>query len=306
MASATAINDPVRLLHFSDIHLTYRPLGWTLRDLASRRVTGWVNWYALGRAHRFRYADRAGFALVKDILSRRPDHIVFSGDATFLGFPREVERVTEVLRVGDRQLPPGLAVPGNHDWYTPKAVESRTFEKKFAPWQQGERIDSHTYPFAQRHGPLWLVAINSAAPSPWPWDASGEVGQAQRDRLRNLLRTLSSGPRILVTHYPVCLADGRPEKRWHGLRDVAATVRIASEGGVGLWLHGHRHSAYHRPPSNDCPFPTVCAGSVAHAGKASYTEYAIRGANVCALRRVFDVERSEFCDGEAFELELKG
>src|SRR5262245_42351747 len=203
---ATATGDSVRFLHFSDIHLTARPRGWPLADLASRRVTGWINWYAFGRAHRFRFADRVAFALIRDIQQRQPDRIVFSGDATFLGFPREVEWATELLRVGDPQLPSGLATPGNHDLYTPAAVQSRAFETRFAQWQKGERVDSNTYPFAQRQGPVWLVAVNSATPSPWPWDASGQVGPAQRERLRDLLRQLSSGPRILVTHYPVKLA----------------------------------------------------------------------------------------------------
>jgi 3',5'-cyclic AMP phosphodiesterase CpdA len=302
---ATPTGDSVRLIHFSDIHLTARPRGWTLADLASRRVTGWINWYAFGRAHRFRYADRVAFALIRDIRQRRPDGIVFSGDATFLGFQRELERATELLRVGDPQLPCGLATPGNHDLYTQAAAQSRAFETRFALWQKGERVDSHTYPFAQRYGHIWLVAVNSAAPSPWPWDASGEVGQAQRNRLRDLLRQLSSGTRILVTHYPVRLADGRPETRWHGLRDVEETVRVACEGGIGLWLHGHRHSAYHRTASADCPFPTVCAGSIAQVGKASYAELAIEGRRVRGLRRAFDLETGQFRDGDAFEIEMK-
>jgi 3',5'-cyclic AMP phosphodiesterase CpdA len=296
----------VRLLHFSDIHLTTRPCGWTLRDLASRRVTGWINWYLLGRAHRFRHAEQAGFALVRDIRERRPDRVIFSGDATFLGFEREIDRAAEVLRVGDPELPSGLATPGNHDFYTPSAVRCGAFETRFAPWQQGERVDAQTYPFAQRVGPVWLIAVNSAAPSPWPWDATGEVGRAQLERLRSLLRSLRGGPRILVTHYPVHLADGRPETRWHGLRDVAAAARVAAEGGIGLWLHGHRHGSYYRLPSDDCPFPTVCAGSVAQLGRASYMEYSIVGRSVAALRRIYDVNAEQFRDGVSFRFEITG
>src|SRR2546421_483494 len=141
----------------------------------------------------------------------------------------------------------------------------------------GERVDAELYPFAQRVGPVWLVAVNSATANLRPWDASGAVGPAQRDRLRDLLRQLPPGPRILVTHYPVCLADGRPEARWHGLRDLAATVRVAEDGGVGVWLHGHRHHPYFvaKPPGT--PFPAVCAGSATQMGLESYGEYEIMG-----------------------------
>jgi hypothetical protein len=100
------------------------------------------------------------------------------------------------------------------------------------------------------------------------------------------------------------LADGQPETPWHGLRDCAETVRVAADGGVSLWLHGHRHGAYHRPPSATCPFPTVCAGSAAQLGRASYMEYEVKGKHVLARRRVLDFAKRRFCDGESFGIEF--
>jgi 3',5'-cyclic AMP phosphodiesterase CpdA len=294
-----------RLIHFSDVHVTAHPRGWRLEDWFSRRTTGWFNWYVLGRARRFRYADLAAELLVLDIADRRPNRVIFSGDASFLGFENEVARAARLLRVGDQSFPKGLAIPGNHDLYTPAAVRSGAFESLFRPWQQGERVDNEIYPFAQRIGPVWLIGVNSAAPSPWPWDATGRVGVAQLDRLRKLLHSLPAAPRILVTHYPVQLADGQPETPWHGLRHCAETVRVAADGGVALWLHGHRHGAYHCPPSANCPFPTVCAGSVAQLGRASYMEYEISGDNIRARRRVLSFAERRFCDGESFEIGLK-
>src|SRR5205807_3160740 len=97
---------------------------------------------------------------------------------------------------------------------------------------------------------------------------------------------------------------GRPETGWHGLRDVHAVVRVAAEGGVGLWLHGHRHGPYFRPPAADCPFPTICAGSASQRGIASHAHYVIDGRKVTARRRVFDVETGEFRDGESFDVTM--
>ena len=34
--------DAIRFAHLSDIHVTTRPLGWRLRDLLTKRATGWV------------------------------------------------------------------------------------------------------------------------------------------------------------------------------------------------------------------------------------------------------------------------
>jgi 3',5'-cyclic AMP phosphodiesterase CpdA len=294
----------VRLAHFSDVHLTTRPLGWALRDLRSKKLSGWFHLRALGRGRQFRLAHEVAGALVREFRDRRPDRLVFSGDATALGFATEFAHAAECLHVGGADLPPGLAVPGNHDYYTRSSVRSAAFERDFAPWQGGERVDAEIYPFAQRVGPVWLVAVNSATPNLRPWDASGTVGPAQRDRLRNLLRQLPPGPRVLVTHYPVCLADGRPEARWHGLRDLAATVRVAADGGVGAWLHGHRHHPYFVAEPPGAPFPAVCAGSATQMGLESYTEYEVAERHLTGRRRIYDRATGGFRDGETFEVEL--
>jgi 3',5'-cyclic AMP phosphodiesterase CpdA len=294
----------VRLAHFSDIHLTTRPLGWALRDLRSKRLSGWFHLRALGRGRQFRLAHDVARALVAEFRDRRPDRIVFSGDATALGFATEFEHAAKCLHVGDAELPPGLAVPGNHDYYTRAAVRSAAFERDFAAWQTGERVDAEVYPFAQRVGHVWLVAVNSSTPNLRPWDASGAVGPAQRDRLGQLLRQLSPGPRVLVTHYPVCLADGRPEVRWHGLRDLTATVKVAADGGVGVWLHGHRHHPYFLAEPPGVPFPAICGGSASQMGQASYGEYMMTDNRLVARRRVYDQSGGGFRDGESFEVKV--
>jgi 3',5'-cyclic AMP phosphodiesterase CpdA len=306
MATMPAPAEPiVRLAHFSDVHLTTRPLGWALHDLRSKRLSGWFHLRALGRGKQFRLAHEVARALVTELRERRPDRLIFSGDATALGFTSEFAHAARCLAVGDPGLQ-GLAVPGNHDYYTRAAVRAGAFEQDFAPWLGGERVDRETYPFVQRVGPVWLVGVNSCTPNLRPWDASGAVGPNQRERLHDLLRQLPPGPRILVTHYPVCLADGRQESCWHGLRDLTETIRVAADGGVGLWLHGHRHMPYFVARSPLAPFPAICAGSATQMGLESYAEYVITGRRLVARRRIYDEVTKAFRDGERFELELSG
>ena len=102
----------------------------------------------------------------------------------------------------------------------------------------------------------------------------------------------------------IALADGRPEHRWRMLRDYQDVVKIAADGGVGLWLHGHRHNSYYHPPSDFAPFPVVCAGSATQAGCWSYTEYTLSGRHLRALNRVFADGEGRFRDGTSFELDL--
>ena len=75
-----------------------------------------------------------------DLHRHPPDRVVFSGDATALGFEAEFVRAAALLGVAGPDRLSGLAVPGNHDYYTPGVEASGLFERYFAPWQTGERV----------------------------------------------------------------------------------------------------------------------------------------------------------------------
>jgi 3',5'-cyclic AMP phosphodiesterase CpdA len=296
----------IRLAHFSDIHITAPALEWRPGDWFTKRYPGWFNFRWLGRRYRFRHADHVLAVLAKELRQRAPDRVVFSGDATALGFTSEFRRAADLLGVADPHGPHGLAVPGNHDYYTRAVAASGLFEKYFAPWMGGERVDGATYPFAQRVGAVWLVGVNSCTGNRWPWDAAGSVGHEQRERLRVLLGRLEPGPRILVTHYPVALASGRHERRTHGLRDLADLITVAAQGGVCLWLHGHRHDVYHLPEPGQAPFPVICAGSATQTGHWSYGEYTLEERRCRVVCRVYDPAARRFREGLAYELQLPG
>jgi 3',5'-cyclic AMP phosphodiesterase CpdA len=296
----------VKLAHFSDIHLTARQLGWRVRDVFGKRTTGWVNVSLLGRGHRFRYANDVTGALHREFVTRGFDHLIFSGDATTLAFPAEMNEAATRLGVGGASLPPGIAVPGNHDLYIRRVVRDRVFEEAFASWQEGQRIGDEHYPFARKIGHVWLIGLNSSKPNFWMWDATGRVGDAQLERLRKLCATLDDGPRIVVSHYPLMKEDHQPEPRWHRLRDWEKARDTATACGVSLWLHGHRHRWYVLPAAANLPFPTICAGSSTQTRRWGYHEYTIDGWQLKGQRRVFDLESGAFVDTNAFELELPG
>jgi 3',5'-cyclic AMP phosphodiesterase CpdA len=292
----------IRLAHFSDIHVTAPDCSWRLRDWWNKRMSAWINLYLLGRGKNFRHSERILTALRQELRQRNFDHLVFSGDATALGFEEEMRRAAELLGVGEP--PPGLAVPGNHDYCTPAAMRSGHFERCFAPWQTGTRIGGEVYPFAQRVGHVWLVAVNSSTANRLYWDARGCVGAAQLARLEKLLAGLGPEPRILVTHYPIWLAEGRRERAFHGLRDLEDLIAAAQRGGIVLWLHGHRHEHYHHLHSEHTPFPVICAGSITQHGRWAYNDYTLTGSHLCVVQRVFVEEQGSFRDERTFELDL--
>jgi 3',5'-cyclic AMP phosphodiesterase CpdA len=292
----------IRLAHLSDIHVTSPTLEWQRDDWFNKRMAAWINFRWLGRRFRFRHANEVLSILVRELKERGVDHVVFSGDATALGFESEFKRAADILGVAEAPLLPGLAVPGNHDYCTRWAASSGVFERFFSPWQKGERLDGERYPFAQKVGPVWLVGVNTSTGNRWAWDAGGSAGSEQRERLRRLLAALEPAPRILVTHYPVCLENGARERRNHGLRDLDELVAVAAHGGVRLWIHGHRHDAYHLPTPVLAPFPVICAGSATQTGLWSYREYLVDAKTFHVLRRVFNSAERRFVDAESFDL----
>ncbi len=294
--------ESIRLAHISDIHVSARSR-WRADDWLNKRLVAWLNLRLLGRGRRFRHTDTVLAALVEELQLRRPDRVVFSGDATALGFEEEIARAAGMLAL---QALPGIAVPGNHDYCTRRAASSGDFERHFARWMEGERIDGSIYPFAQRVGHAWLIGVNSARPNRWAWDASGIVGAEQLKRLAQLLERLDGGPRILVTHYPACKASGKLEPATHRLFDAGDLAEVASRGGVSLWLHGHLHRAFQHLSTSLTPFPVICAGSSTQSRLWSYGDYTLTGQHLHAVRRVFDPESSRFRDDETFELTLPG
>jgi 3',5'-cyclic AMP phosphodiesterase CpdA len=294
----------VRLAHVSDIHITTRKYKWGRDDWTNKRLAAWFNLRFLGRGIFFRQAERVLDALMDDLHRRSPDRVVFSGDATALGFEEEVERAAHLLALGSTSRLEGLAVPGNHDYCTHRAAQSGAFESYFSPWLRGERLDSSIYPFAQKVGHTWLIGVNSARANRWPWDASGSVGTDQLRRLEELLQRLGPGPRVIVTHYPVCKASGKLEIPTHRLSDAHLLAEVTKKHGVTLWLHGHLHRHFRHPTTCLTPYPVICAGSSTQLNHWSYGEYTLTESEVHGVRREFDPHTNRFHDTEEFTLQF--
>ena len=132
-----------KLAHISDIHLGPLP-DLSFRELASKRITGFVNWHRNRRNH-----------LVGNTLdlsdgryrARDPDHLAITGDLVNLASSREIEIVTDWLKeAGD---PENISiVPGNHDAYVPGAYEKTTkrlvslYARRTAHRRSGTRIST--------------------------------------------------------------------------------------------------------------------------------------------------------------------
>ena len=84
-----------RLAHFSDIHLGPLP-DVTYRELASKRITGYINWH---RSRRGSYHHSIVEAIVDDMAHQAPDHVALTGDLVNLALDKEIEAAGSTMEV---------------------------------------------------------------------------------------------------------------------------------------------------------------------------------------------------------------
>ena len=219
------------LAHLSDPHLPPLPAA-RVRDLAGKRALGYLNWIR----NRHKYHRREVLdALVADMQAQRPDHIAVTGDLVNLALEAEFTPAQAWLEsIGTpRDV---TVVPGNHDAYV--RATRHYFAGAFENYLRGDaEADGTPFPFVRRRGPLALIGVSSAVPTP-PLMATGRLGRAQLDALDQRLAQLSGDEafRVLLVHHPL-----HSDSRIKRLTDSLALQAVLKRRGVELVLHGHDH-----------------------------------------------------------------
>jgi 3',5'-cyclic AMP phosphodiesterase CpdA len=269
------------LAHLSDPHLPPLPAA-RLRDLAGKRALGYLNW----RRNRHKYHRREVLdALVSDLQAEMPDHIAITGDLVNLALEAEFAPARtwlESVGAPDRVT----VIPGNHDAYV------RVTQHRFAEaW--GSYLDSDaapggvTFPSLRRRGPLALISVSSAVPTP-PLMATGRLGRAQLEALERMLAGLSAEQafRVLLIHHPL-----RSDSRIKRLTDSSELLAVLKQHGVELILHGHDH--VHSTIWVEGPKGAIPAIGVPSASAVAHGRYP------AAAYNLFSIER----DGAAWRVE---
>ena len=265
------MTDTFKLAHLSDPHLPPLPAA-RLRDLAGKRALGYLNW----TRNRHKYHRREVLdALVADMQAQRPDHIAVTGDLVNLALEAEFTPAQAWLEsVGTPQQV--TVVPGNHDAYV-RATRHR-FTGAFEQYLRGDAVtDGTPFPFVRRRGPLALIGVSSAVPTP-PLMATGRLGRAQLDALDRDLAQMSADEafRVLLVHHPL-----HSRSRMKRLTDSKALRAVLKRHGVELVLHGHDHihstmwleGADHQIPAVGVPSASALAHR--HYPAAAYNLFSI-------------------------------
>lgn len=285
----------ITLVHISDVHLS-PVIGLSPRHWNLKRLLGFANW-RLKRAniHQRAVVDE----LTNDMRSYNPDHIVVTGDLVNLGLPQELTAAQQWLTgLGPARCV--TTIPGNHDIYTGMrkdqgvarwtanmcsngpgatlianaiagaamrtgAYPATMAQPHAAPIEAHPHVTQYpAFPFCRVIGPLALIGLNSAVPTP-PFIASGLLGPHQLDLLANILdEARAQGlARIILIHHPPL--TGQAPRR-HGLRDAADLEKVLKNHGAELVLHGHNHrdsTNWFKGSIESTPVIGVASGSAA-------------------------------------------
>ena len=261
------------LAHLSDPHLPPLPAA-RLRDFAGKRALGYLNWTR--NRHKFHRRDVLD-TLVSDMQAQSPDQIAVTGDLVNLALEAEfapsrvwLESVGTPNRV--------TVIPGNHDSYV-RATQHR-FAEAWRDYLTGDETDGgEPFPFVRRRGPLALIGVSSALPTP-PLMATGRLGGSQLQALERILVTLSAEQafRVLLVHHPL-----RSDARMKRLTDSQALLALLKRHGVELVLHGHDH--VHSTIWIDGPQRKIPAIGVPSASALAHGRYPAAAYNLFSVQR---------------------
>lgn len=227
-----------KLAHISDIHLGPLPK-LTIRQLASKRITGFLNWHRNRRKHLFTDTLER---LLDDLEKHAPDHVAVTGDLVNLATGIEISAAAEWLEeTGDAEHT--SVVPGNHDAYVPGAHDKAM--AAWYPWVRGDDTpeqwdsDRKIFPYCRVRGNVALIGCSTSIATP-PFSAGGYFGRRQARATAGLLKKAGDAGlfRVVMIHHPPIRGATPAHKRMIGIRRFQAAL---STGGAELVLHGHTH-----------------------------------------------------------------
>jgi 3',5'-cyclic AMP phosphodiesterase CpdA len=261
------------LAHLSDPHLSPLPVA-RLRDLASKRALGYLNW--IRNRHKYHRREVLN-ALVADIKAQRPDHIAVTGDLVNLSLEAEFAPSRAWLESVGR-ADHVTVIPGNHDAYV-RATRHRAAEAWNDYLRGDEAGGSAAFPFLRRRGPVALIGLSSAVPTP-PLMATGRIGRAQLEALERILAQISAEQlfRVLLVHHPL-----QSSSRIKRLTDSRKLHALLHRHGVELVLHGHDH--LHSTTWFDGPHGRIPAIGVPSASSIAHRHYPAAAFNLFSIER---------------------
>lgn len=294
------MNTPLRILHFSDIHIgvAIRHMEW--KRWLSKRAIGAIN-LLRGRAKYFDDAEEKMQALIRFKEANNIDLVIHTGDYTALGLESEL-KLAKTL-VAPLMHPPQtyITVPGNHDIYVHEGNSHYRFSEQFCSVLQNDLPEYCTgghWPLIRLVGEnVAVIAVNSSRPNPWPWRSNGMIPQEQLDALDEVLADDRIKDRFIfmITHYAPRLENGEPDSKLHGLINADEFLNKCKQIRSGAILCGHVHQTYQVSVEN-LKSDIYCAGSATMEGHEGFWIYELEEKELKAKRVYWNKTEYYFAD----------
>jgi 3',5'-cyclic AMP phosphodiesterase CpdA len=244
----------VQLIHLTDPHLTGLD-GWTPGLTAGKRWLSWLSWQ---RKRRHVHLRNRLDALVAALGTPEPEAWAITGDLCQIGLDREIDEARDWL-AGLAPAERVLLVPGNHDIFA--AGSEARLRRDWKDWLHLDGQDCD-WPVERVFGDVVLIGVNSSIVTP-PTRATGGLGEAQQQRLRETLRRHAGRCRVVLIHHPPLPGSCKPRK---ALLDAAVLTELLQAEGPALVLHGHLHHNRRRDLPGGSGGRVYCTASASAGG----------------------------------------
>lgn len=238
---------PFSIVHLSDLHINSYPKN--LHEWSSKRAVGALNLFLQKKKH---YPVERAEKLINILQNLHWDHLVISGDLTYLsleqGF-RKVRRILEPLLGIPEKV---TIVPGNHDRYVAAACQPDLFQRTFDPFVFKGEMRSSGIGTQQLTEQWHLISWDSTHPNNWI-TSSGTVRRETLLATEAYIQAQSASARFIITnHYPVWFPPGETIHPRHELYNLAyARHWVQQQPQVMIYLHGHVHRNWYHVLSRD-------------------------------------------------------
>ena len=218
--------------HFTDTSLSYRQLLQS-RELFSKKSIGLFN-VKLKRNRQFKLPQQT--RIIEKLLTLNWDYLVITGDLTSLATKSE-------FQIADTKLAPlikkgsVIIIPGNHDYYTPKALASDLFDKYIIknPPQILKPV-SDKLPLIELNDHTVLLCVDMVKPAPL-YSSRGLISKEILNTYHQVInQKYKNHFKIAIGHYPVFLPAGIKEGYFHSFSGKRQLKNFLLENDFHIYI----------------------------------------------------------------------
>ena len=241
----------MKIIHFSDIHIGYKDKEYSNKysvtdDRFSLIIDNLqVKLQELNKLEQNEYV----IIITGDLVNQAGD---IDDDGGYQNYKIIKDKLTKLNNNGFKNI---LIIPGNHDYYKPYLYADQTlvqvFQDNFWGFTQEPAL-TENYPRLNIINNVAFIGLDSMSAESGPiesWGAEGDFGQAQRERLTELLNNNTAVKnctnRVIYFHH-----NPFENNYWHKLRDAEEfkdLVKSYNDTHAGkkidLLLFGHTHNS---------------------------------------------------------------